>query len=128
MNEAESEYMMDWIDLHFESDVPVPPPPGKRLSSMEKRFRLHFLYNALTQRRTTKKAGSGFSFLLFIAVCVALWYAWSYIKTKICSMNTMIHDTDTMTNATNGIMPPTWNMGSTWYYVGLVAILFMIRC
>ena len=128
MNDTDSEYMMDWIDLKFEGNVPVPPPPGKQLSVMEKRFRLHFLYNALTPHRATKKTGSVSSFLLFIAVGVILWYAWNYIKTRFQCLPTISSETpaDTTLDTNNGIMPPTWNMGNTWYYIGLVAIIFLL--
>jgi len=79
MYPLDSEYMLDWVPLLYASNVPVPVPLSKRLSPMEKEFRLQLLYSALLPREGTKKTeSSSFTMMVFFAIIgLLLWYNYS---------------------------------------------------
>ena len=145
MNEGDSEYMMDWVALSFEKGVPVPAPPGKRLNLMEKRFRLHFLYNALsegTSRESNSSCFSFFSWVCLIVFVIAAWYIWKWVKTYIqtlCKMtftatatstaaeNMNTTTTDIPTVITTCKKTPSKFKINYWWYVLALVLVFLLK-
>ena len=83
-HESKSEYMMDWISLSFTKGVKVPDPPHKRLSPMEKEYRLQMLWNALGPRTASSKTSSFIWVLIavFFFVCIFICLGSSFYKNK----------------------------------------------
>jgi hypothetical protein len=91
LHDLDSDYMLEWIDLKFDTNVKVPNPPSKRLSSIEKKFRIHFLYNAL---RTISRPKVVYKFnllylLFMIILCIVVGY--KYKKYSSCVPNRYLY-------------------------------------
>lgn len=79
----DSEYMLDWVPMLFPGNVPVPPPIGKRLSPMEKEFRLQLLYQACEPTSDTTSiqpnSKSAFSVVDFMMTILFFYFLWKYV-------------------------------------------------